>query len=81
MRAIVKYLKKQNALIISRGDNQSTKKPGITLATMANIVIHNLTKQSLDQYEYSFRLVKISPINLIPLTKYALRRGDCFPTI
>lgn len=48
---------------------------------MASITIHNPTRESLDQHEYSSPPIEISPINPIPLTKYTLEPGDFFPTI
>ncbi len=43
------------------------------------MAIHNLTREGLDQYEYSSAPIELPLTNPIPSSKYALGRGDCFP--
>lgn len=81
MPAIVRQFKKQNILIISLRNNQNMKKPKVILVAMANIIIYNLIKISLDQYKYFLVLVKISFTNFMLFTKYALKLIKYFSTI
>lgn len=84
MSTIAGRLGKRNALIIGPGDNQSNKKPGVTLAAMASVAIYNPTKESLDQHEYSTPPMEIPPTNPIPPTKLRIGTGRLlsnYPTL
>ena len=73
-------MRKNDALIFYPGVDRSKSKPGVTLAVMANAVIHNPTMEDLNEHEYEATPVDIKNLAPIPPTKYALGRADVFPT-